>query len=183
MSAKVVFLDRDGTINQDKGYVHQIEDFEVIPGALEALKLLTEAKISIYIVTNQGGIAKGLYNLKDFESLTNYMLELFKENQIVVEGVLYCPHHPEGIIPQLSIACECRKPKNTLLKQVIDEKKIPLNNFALIGDKNSDVEAARSLGIKSYLVETGYGKVEKIKTKADFVICDLKSAVIHLLST
>ncbi|OHB70247.1 MAG: hypothetical protein A2W17_07645 [Planctomycetes bacterium RBG_16_41_13] len=90
---KAVFIDRDGTISADKGYVFRIEDFELLPSSLEALKLLTQHKIKIYIITNQAGIAKGYYTEKDFHSLTNYMLKHFQNDGIKVEKILYCPHH------------------------------------------------------------------------------------------
>jgi len=181
MRNKTIFIDRDGTINVDKGYVHKIEDFEFIPGSLEALQLLTEHDATIYIVTNQAGIAKGYFTPEDFAHLTEYMVDCFTQNNIKIKKVLYCPHHPQGKIPQYSIPCNCRKPENTLLKRIIEEQTLYIPDLSLIGDKNSDIEAGRSLGIKTYLVETGYGKSEKLATNADFIVTDLKSAVLNLL--
>ena len=97
---KAVFVDRDGTINVDKGYVYKSEDFELLPGAIEGLKLLAQYGIKVFIVTNQAGIAKGYYTEDQFKEITGYMLKLFQMEGITIEKTLYCPHHPEGIIPE-----------------------------------------------------------------------------------
>ena len=179
---KAVFIDRDGTINQEKEYVNRIEDFELIPGSLEALKLLTENGIKIYIITNQAGIAKGFFTIEQFHRLTEHMINLFKNEGIEIEKVLYCPHHPDGIVPEYAIECSCRKPNAKLLEDVIAENDYQTDEMALIGDKNTDIEAGRRLGIKTFLVETGYGAEGKWTTSATFVRRNLKDAVVHLLN-
>lgn len=178
---KAVFIDRDGTINYEKEYVFRIEDFDVIPGALEALKMLTERGIAIYVVTNQAGIAKGYYSEEQFHVLTDYMLNYFREKGIVVEEVLYCPHHPEGLVPEYTKMCECRKPNTLLIESTIKAKKYSIDEVALIGDKNSDIDAGRKLGLTTYLVLTGYGSIHQENTKAKYIKPDLLSAVTHLL--
>lgn len=179
---KAVFIDRDGTINEEKQYVHKIEDFQLIPGSLEALKLLTQHGVKIYIITNQAGIAKGYFTLKQFHKLTEYMLTFFRDEGIKIEKLLYCPHHPDGIVQEYSKDCLCRKPNTKLLEDVIEENDFKMEEIVLIGDKNSDIEAGRRLGIKTYLVETGFGFAEKANTKAMFIRSNLKDAVVHLLS-
>lgn len=179
---KAVFIDRDGTINQEKEYVSRIEDFEFIPGSLEALKLLTQHQIKLYIVTNQAGIAKGYFTMEQFQHLTKHMITLFENEGIKIEKVLYCPHHPEGVIPEYSKDCLCRKPNTELIEGVIKENNFKTDEIALIGDKNSDIEAGRRLAIRTYLVETGYGGEEKNRTNATFVKKDLKDAVVHILN-
>lgn len=179
---KAVFVDRDGTINEDRGFVWKIKDFAILPGTLEALRRLTEKNIQIYIITNQSGIALGHYTEADFHTLTQYMLDLFKKHAVLVKEVLFCPHHPEAILPQYRKFCECRKPAPGLLKRVIDRENFRLENLALIGDKNSDIEAGISLGIRAYLVETGYGWKEKERTLAHEVAPDLLHAVEKLLT-
>lgn len=178
---KAVFIDRDGTINVEKGYVFKIEDFELLPGSLEALKLLTQHKIKIYIVTNQAGIAKGYYTEDDFRTLTDYMLKRFQNDGIKAEKVLYCPHHPEGTIPEYSIKCNCRKPDIGLVDTIMKQEGFHASEAALIGDKNSDIEAGSKLGIRTYLVLTGYGLEHQESTKASFIQPDFLSAVNHLL--
>ena len=179
---KAVFIDRDGTINQEKQYINRIEDFELIPGSLEALKLLTQHGIKIYIITNQAGIAKGFFTIEQFHHLTEYMINRFENEGIKIEKVLYCPHHPDGIVPEYSKDCLCRKPNTELIENVISENNFKIDEIALIGDKNSDIEAGRRLQISTYLVETGYGAEEKNKTNAAFVKKNLKDAVVHILN-
>jgi len=179
---KAVFIDRDGTINQEKEYVNRIEDFELIPGSLEALKLLTQHGVKIYIITNQAGIAKGFFTIEQFHRLTEHMIHLFKNEGIEIEKVLYCPHHPDGIVPEYAIECSCRKPNAKLLEDVIAENDYQTDEMVLIGDKNTDIEAGRRLGIRTVLVETGYGTQGKWTTSATFVRRNLKDAVLHILN-
>jgi D-glycero-D-manno-heptose 1,7-bisphosphate phosphatase len=176
-----VFVDRDGTINVEKGYVHRIEEFEYIPRALDALRLATDHGLSIYIVTNQAGIAKGLYTEEDFMTLTRKMLAQMSALGIRIADVLYCPHHPEGTVAAYRKACGCRKPEVGLLEPVIARGDFGADSMALIGDKNSDIEVGRKLGIPSYLVQTGYGLEEARSTRATHVVPDLMSAIQHLL--
>ncbi len=181
MTIQGVFFDRDGTINVEKGYVYRTEDFDYIPGALAALRLVSERKIKIYIVTNQAGIAKGIYTETDFKALTKNMLDYMATYGIEIADVLYCPHHPEGTVPAYRKVCTCRKPNAGLLQAVIDKEGFAPDVLALIGDKNSDIEAGRKLGIRTYLVETGYGIDHKHTTRADYVARDIQVAVRHLL--
>lgn len=178
---KAVLLDRDGTINQDLGHVFRIEDFVLLPGVLDALKLLTENHIDIFIITNQSGIAKGYYTLKDYEKITAHMLSIFSSKGIAVKEVLFCPHHVEGVVPEFTQKCQCRKPETGMLKKIIDKQGYKPQDLVLIGDKNSDILAGKSLGLKTYLVETGYGMIEKKSTPADYVLKDLLTCVKHLL--
>lgn len=178
---KAIFIDRDGTINVDKGYVYKPEDFELIPGVIEALKKLTDRGILIYIVTNQSGIARGYYTEKQFDILTEHMLSVFERESIKIEKVLYCPHHVNGKIPKYTKSCLCRKPGTKLIEDVMAENKFNIDEVVLIGDKNSDIEAGGRLNMKTYLVKTGYGKDEEASTKANFVTENLKSAVEHIL--
>lgn len=178
---KAVFIDRDGTINYEKQYVHKIEDFVLIPGSLEALKLLTRNGIKIYIITNQAGIAKGYFTEEQFHSLTQIMIDIFKKEEIKVEKVLYCPHHPDGIVPEYTKMCLCRKPNTKLIKDIIDDEKFEASALALIGDKDSDIEAGRKLGLTTYLVLTGYGRKYQFDTKATYIKQDILRAVKHIL--
>lgn len=181
MTIRGVFVDRDGTINVEKDYVFRIEEFEFIPGALRALARLTERDIPTYIITNQAGIAKGLYSEREFRILTEQMLAQMTKHGIEIADVLFCPHHPEGTVAEYRKACECRKPGTELLRGVIDASGHPAAQFALIGDKSTDIEAGRRCGVRTYLVETGYGAMEKMQSFADHVVPDLEAAVSHLL--
>jgi D-glycero-D-manno-heptose 1,7-bisphosphate phosphatase len=180
---RALFVDRDGTINVDKGHVYRPEHFEYIPRALEALRLASDRGMLIFIVTNQAGIAKGMYTEEEFLALTRHMLEQMKSDGIRIQDVLYCPHHPEGTVQMYRTTCACRKPAPGLLKAAIARYGLLAGNSAMIGDKNSDVEAGSVLGLRTYLVETGYGVEHKATTHADFVVSDLWDATVHFLSS
>src|SRR5690242_12942905 len=122
MTVRAAFIDRDGTINVDRGYVYRAEDFEFIGAALDALKRLSDGGIKIYIVTNQAGIAHGFYSERDFHALTDYMLGRFAAHGIKVEEVLYCPHHPEGVVASYRKSCACRKPGTALIDAVLQKE-------------------------------------------------------------
>lgn len=177
------FIDRDGTINVDKGHVHRVEDLEYIPGALDALRLASDHGVLIFVVTNQAGIAKGMYGETEFLALTESMLEQMGSYGIRVKDVLYCPHHPQATVQKYRRACECRKPAPGLLRGAMEREKLLATDSVMIGDKNSDIEAGRALGLRTYLVETGYGVAHKATTRADFVVSDLWEAMVHLLSS
>ncbi len=182
MGIRAIFIDRDGTINAEKGYVHRPEEFEYLPGVIAALERLSRAGVQVFVVTNQAGIAKGLYTEADFAALTDWMLQDMSAHGVRIEEVLYCPHHPEGTVGRYRQECECRKPGTALLEEVMRERQLAPAEMAIIGDKNSDIEAGRRLGIRTYLVETGYGAQEKRTTRADYIVPDLPAAVEHLLA-
>jgi len=171
----VVFLDRDGTINVEKNYVHKIEDFEFIPGVIGALKILMNYGCKLYIVTNQSGIARGYYSIDDYKKVTQFMLEELQKEGIYFEEILYCPHHPEGIVKELSISCECRKPGAKLLKEVLKKYEDP--KVFLFGDKNSDILAGQKVGAMTFLLKTGHGKNEALTSTASYIYSDLYNAV------
>lgn len=174
---KAVFLDRDGVINVDKGYVHRIEDFEFYPNVFVALRKLQEAGFKLFIVTNQSGIAVGYYTEEEFLKLTDYMLEQFKKEGINIEKVYYCPHHENGIVEGYSFKCDCRKPESGMIRQAISEFGVDPSKSFLIGDKENDILAAHKEGIKAALVKTGQGLKYAKTTTADFVGEDILHVV------
>ena len=181
MKEKAVFLDRDGVINEDKGYVHKIEDFYIYPEVFPALKKLQENGFKLVVITNQSGIAVGYYTEEDFLKLTEYMLNVFEKEGIKIEKVYYCPHHPEGIIPKLKMKCDCRKPESGMIKQAIKEFNIDPYKSFLIGDKETDILAGKKEDIKSILVKTGQGMKYVKDTKADFVAENILDAVENFI--
>ena len=146
---KAIILDRDGTINFDRDYVHKIKDFEFIPKTFENLKRLQE-KYLLFIYTNQSGIGRGYYSEKDFLILNNHMLEDLKRRDIKISEVLYCPHTPKD-------NCDCRKPKTGLLERVIEKYSINRNLSYIIGDRDSDVKFGENAGIKTILIKKDGG--------------------------
>ncbi len=139
---KALFLDRDGVINYDKGYVCKIEDFEFVKGIFEILDYFQKKGFKLFIVTNQSGIGRGYYTLKDFEILNEWMLKELKKRGIKIERVYFCPHAPEE-------GCSCRKPNIGMFQKAFKEFKIDKKLSWMIGDKLSDTKAAVSAGIEN----------------------------------
>lgn len=162
-----IFFDRDGVVVEDAGFHYKIEDFKLIPHAVEGLKLLKNYKL--FIVTNQSGIGRGYYTLKDFENFNNHLIRELEKNNIKIQKTCVCPHKPED-------NCECRKPKPKLIKDAAKEFDINLSKSFMIGDKKRDIEMGHNAGCKSILVLTGKGMKEKENSKADYVARDLLDA-------
>jgi len=146
---KGLFLDRDGVLNYDNGYTYAWEDFEFIPGAIEGMRKFKQAGYSIFIVTNQSGIARGLYSEKDFFSLTQKVNKFLKKEKIFIRDTYHCPHHIRGVIKNLAVDCYCRKPKPGMILSAAKKHNIKLKNSVLVGDKISDIEAGLNAGIHS----------------------------------
>lgn len=142
-----VFLDRDGVINEDLNYVHRREDFRFLPGVLDACRQLSRAGYLLVVVTNQAGIARGYYDVAAFEALTSWMKQEFANAGAPLAGVYYCPHHPDGALPELRRACACRKPAPGMLLQAQRELGIDMGRSILVGDKASDIEAGIAAGV------------------------------------
>lgn len=155
---KAIFLDRDGTINVEKDYLHKIEDFEFETGALEALKIFEELGYIVIVVTNQSGIARGYYTEVDLERLNSYMMIKVKENGGNISKCYYCPHHSEKGLDQYKIECNCRKPEAGMLINAIGEYDIDVEKSYMVGDKISDIQAGEKVKVTPVLVKTGYGK-------------------------
>lgn len=148
-----VFLDRDGTINIDKGYVYKIEDFEYVDGAIEALKIFQKKGYLIVIITNQSGIARNMYSESDFKHINEWMLDELKKKGINIAGVYYCPHHPNAIVSKYRINCECRKPKTELFWRAQSDLGIDMDRSIAIGDKERDLCICRESNVKGFLLD------------------------------
>ena len=172
-----VFLDRDGTINVEKEYLYQIADFEFIPGAPEAIKILNQAGIMVVVVTNQSGVARGYYTENDVETLHRHIACELERSGAHVDAWLFCPHHPAGR-GSYALPCDCRKPLPGMLKEASRRYDIDLHNSAMIGDKRADIEAGQAAGCRTLLVRTGYGAEEELYVSSQTTVCDdLLSAV------
>lgn len=150
------FLDRDGVINTEKDYVYRVDDFDFIDGIFDACQALNKAGYKIIIITNQAGIGRGYYTEKDFSNLTHWMLEKFKQNNVAIEGVYFCPHHPTHGKGKYLQSCTCRKPEPGMLHQAALEHNINLKKSFLVGDKISDIKAGQTAGVgRCFFVKTG----------------------------
>ncbi|MDX9814592.1 MAG: D-glycero-beta-D-manno-heptose 1,7-bisphosphate 7-phosphatase [Sulfurimonadaceae bacterium] len=162
---KALFLDRDGVINIEKNYLYRVEDFEFIDGVFELCKHFQNLGFIIVVITNQSGIARGYYSQDDFLKLSSWMVDEFKKQGINISRVYHCPHHPD-----FSGECECRKPKNGMILEAQKDFDIDLKNSVLVGDSESDIEAAISSNIQqTYLLSQknvatkAFKRVEKLK--------------------
>lgn len=144
---RAAFLDRDGVINLDRGYVFRREDFEFVPGVLDGARRLHEMGFLLVVISNQSGIGRGLYREADFESLTEWMRGEFRDAGAPLAGVYHCPHHPTEAIGQYRHACDCRKPAPGMLLAAARDLDVDLSTSAMFGDKTSDLEAARAAGV------------------------------------
>ena len=171
---KAAFLDRDGVINLDRAYVHRWEDFEFVPGAIEGMRRLQAAGYALVIVTNQSGLARGYYTEAQYQALTQSLLNELKQQGVQVEGVYHCPHHPKGTVPELARDCDCRKPEPGLVLQAATELGLSLPDSILVGDKPSDIEAARAAGVgRAYLVDSDNPESGSTQVHADGHFADL----------
>ena len=154
---KVAFLDRDGVINEEINYLHKIKDFKYTENCVSGLKKLKKLGFELIIVTNQAGLAKGIFNESDFNQLSKWLIKDLASNGIKILDYVFCPHHPDGIIKKYSINCDCRKPNPGMILSSAQKHKISLKTSILIGDKLSDIQAAKNAGLNNYfLVNSGH---------------------------
>lgn len=155
-----VFLDRDGTINEDVGYLNALDRLVFIPGALDAIRLLTRAGYQIAIVTNQAGVALGMIQESVLEALHARIDERIRAAGGRVDGWFVCPHHATATVEKFRLDCDCRKPKPGLFDQACRALPVDKARSFYIGDKASDMGAAEAAGLRGILVRTGYGEGE-----------------------
>ncbi len=156
---KIAFVDRDGVINDDTGhyYVYNVEDVKLTEGLISAFKLLDDAGYKIVIVTNQGGIAKGIYTNKEVELIHSNLCKLLKQQGIQEPELYYCPHHESVEL------CLCKKPQGLLLSKALARFRADNELSFMIGDRETDLKAAEDAGIRGYKVETNKGILSLVK--------------------
>lgn len=171
----VIFLDRDGTINREVEYLHRAEEFEMLPGVVEGLKLLQNAGYRLAIVTTQAGIGLGYFTKEDFYKVNKKMLGLFHKSGIAIDRIYYCPHSKTD-------QCECRKPEIGLLKRGEADLNADMGRSLMVGDKTSDILAGKNAGLRTVLVATGHAGADKeYDVSPDFVASDLEAAAKWIL--
>ena len=182
---KVVFLDRDGVINRDYGYVHRLENFEFMPGAIEGMSQLSKIGFKLIVVTNQSGIARGFYDEATFFSLTNWMRDELSLHHIHLLDIYFCPHHPEGVVEGYARICDCRKPAPGMLLRARADHGIDMPASVMMGDKPSDVEAARAAGVGSAFLISRAGSALEMHSSvlADAVLPDLEACANFIQKT
>lgn len=174
-----VFLDRDGTINEEVGYLKDIKDLKIIKGSAQAIKKLNQANILTILVTNQSGVARGYYDESVIAKLHKRLSELLSEEGAYLDAIYYCPHLKQGIIQEYSIDCKCRKPDIGMLLKAQADFNIDLSKSFMIGDNQTDIEAGQRAGCKTILVKTSYRKylMHNNTTQPDFIAQNLQEAV------
>jgi len=153
-----VFLDRDGTLIREVGYLARPEQVELLPDTPAALKQLQACGYRLIVVSNQSGVARGYFTESDVQAVHHHLQKLLERNGVYLDALYYCPHHPEGKVAAYRKECRCRKPAPGMIEQACRDLNIDLSRSAVIGDKASDILLGRQLGLMTILVLTGYGK-------------------------
>lgn len=177
-SNKAIFLDRDGVINIEVGYLSTPSDFEIIEGTIEALKILNEKGFLLIVVTNQAGIARGYYTEENLKDIHSKMKAVLKQHEMTLTDIFYCPHHPE-----FTGSCNCRKPNPGMILEAKKKYNIDLDNSYMVGDTLNDIQTGIAAKCKTVLVLTGYGKEEQKKIgsiKPDMIFKNLYEFAKHI---
>ena len=169
MTIKTIFLDRDGVINKEVGYLFRIIDFKFIEGVFDACLYFQQLDYKIIIISNQSGIARGYYSERDYLELTKWMLNQFNIKGISILDILYCPHGPES-------SCECRKPKPGMLIEAKDKYNIDMKDSWMIGDKETDIEAANLAGINNTILVRSGHLVDESNSNSKFIVDSIKQS-------
>ena len=178
-----VFLDRDGTINEQMGYINHEDRFILLPGTGRAIKKLNDVDLPVVVVSNQSGVARGYFPRELVETVNRKMVEQLAMDGAVLDGLYYCPHHPKAEVEAYRVDCQCRKPKPGLLIQAAVELNLDLTRSFVVGDRLSDLDTGWSVGARGILVMTGYGRGEREyllpgkSRQPDYLADDLGEAV------
>lgn len=175
---RALFLDRDGIINIDHGYVYQPEKFEFVDGIFDVCLHAQQLGLQIIVITNQSGIARGMYSEEDFLTLTKWMNEQFSKHKVVITDVFFCPHHPTKGNNPYKVQCKCRKPEPGMILDAAKKHNIDLTNSIFIGDKISDLIAADNAGIPNRILVNGkYGDNEAV---SGYRIDQIRESIVHI---
>lgn len=174
MTNKTVFLDRDGTVNEEVSYLSSIEQLKIIPRAAAAIKLLNDNGFKVIIITNQSGVARNYFSEDSLKQINEHLMAELSKEGATIHGVYYCPHHPD-------FGCSCRKPNPGNIEKARQEHDLDLSHSYMVGDTMRDMETGFNANLRTVLVLTGYGEEERDKYKddprqPDFVARDLYEA-------
>ena len=162
-----VFFDRDGVLNHEVGYLWTIDKFVWIDGARDAIKLCNERGLLTVVVTNQGGIARGLYTAREVDALHAFMQKSLAEVGAHIDAFYFCPHHPEGVVAEFAVACDCRKPKPGLIERACRELDIDPVRSILFGDSERDISAAQAAGLRDGIFFNGGNLSDAVKAELE----------------
>ena len=178
MGRKAVFLDRDGTINEDPGYLSDPGEFRILPTVVEGIRLLNEATFLVVVITNQSGVARGLLTLETLTSIHHRMETDLRAGGAQIDGIYYCPHHPDD-------GCDCRKPETGMLERAVHELGIDPGKSYFVGDRLTDIEAGQRIGCRTVLIPEHPEQHEKERraslVKPDFEADQFLDGVMWIL--
>lgn len=188
-----VFLDRDGVINEQMGYINHISRFTLLPGVAAAIRRLNELELPVVVATNQSGLARGYFPEELLEAVHEKMRRELAAEGAHLDGIYTCPHHPEAKVSRYRLDCDCRKPRPGLLLRAARELNLDLSRSCMVGDRWNDLRCGAAVGMKNILVRTGYGRGEELyigpheTLRPDRIAEDLSGAVdwiaAHFLET
>ena len=168
-----VFLDRDGVLTEEKSYITSVEKLNIFPYTAECIRQIHRKDYYAIVITNQSGVARGLFTEEKLQEMNNYLIK-----RTGVDAVFYCPHHPEGKIEQYRKMCRCRKPETGMFDVACQKFDIDMQKSFMIGDRASDIIAGQNAGIRTVLLESGYGSagLERDVTP-DYILNDLRDVI------
>ncbi len=161
MTTPAIFFDRDGTLNEELGYVGQPERLHVFPFAAEAVRLVNTSGWKAVLITNQAGVARGYFGEEDVRAVHDALQQHLQRHGARLDGIYYCPHHPQGRVAEYSKVCECRKPGVAMVQQAAADLGIALQRSWVLGDRLHDIEMGHRAGSRGALVLTGYGEEQQ----------------------
>ena len=183
--APTVFLDRDGTLIEEVGYLSHLDRIALYPWSIESVKLLNRAGFKVVVVTNQAGVARGLFDEDFIHEAHRFLDQKFSDGGATIDKFYYCPHHPEASVEAYRSECDCRKPKAGMLWKAAQELQLELSHSFVIGDRLSDLRLGQAVGARSLLVRTGYGETTARELTDDVEVAytapELMTAVAWIL--
>jgi D,D-heptose 1,7-bisphosphate phosphatase len=177
---KAIFLDRDGVINQETGYIKNWQEFKLLPRVVEAIQLINQSEYAAIVISNQSGIARGLCAYEDVVHIHEQLNNHLSQSQAQIDAFYFCPHHPEGI-NEFALKCSCRKPENGMILQAAKDWKIDLQSSYFIGDSERDIIAGKKSECITYAVKSGH-PLDPKNFSSDFIVHDLFEAVQNILN-
>jgi D-glycero-D-manno-heptose 1,7-bisphosphate phosphatase len=182
MTRPAVFLDRDGTLLEEAGYLDRLERLVFFPFTIDAVRLLNRAGFAVVVVTNQAGVARGLFKESFVAAAHRHITERLAAGGARVDGFYYCPHHPEAVVEAFRQTCDCRKPKPGMLTRAAADLDLALDRSFVVGDRWHDLEAGQRVGSRTLLVRTGYGRTEEAAPRPEVRPSAIVDNVIEAVS-
>jgi D-glycero-D-manno-heptose 1,7-bisphosphate phosphatase len=189
MKRPAVFIDRDGTINEQMGYINHVSRFHLLPGVADAIRMLNKNNFLAIILTNQSGVARGYFPIELLHEVHSLMIETLRRDGANIDAVFFCPHYPGGKVPEYSCECDCRKPRTGLIDRARDSFDIDMSRSYMVGDHTADLELAHRCDLEGIMVRSGYGMgeisyaLQQMSIKPCYIAEDLLDAVKWIIGS